>query len=272
MKFQFVSLTVLIAALFACGQPTVDTEPFAEADADTDTDADSDADTDTDTDDTDSDTDTRPLRDIGTLFIDGWFGYDNATGTVVPVTIGGIATPSTFNIYLGAASYLGDKTDTNRYCTVTVDLDDYTGEPFAITDGYLFGFMIPQAIATGSDDCEAKSFDTSGFAGGDPLTDWGFNGGFGLEIGGDPSDIVSDWLVQVGIDPLEYDLYGGGYLLESVGLPDAGDAIYWRAWEVDAQFEVDDLAPMDRYAWDDGNGGLATGYYAFGMVYYWNIS
>ena len=246
-------------------QPDKDLAPEEESDADTDADADADADVDTDT-------DTGGLyKTVKVMTFNGWFGYDAASGSVVPVTSGAIPIAPSFNIYLGTDSWtVPDFTQTDDYCTITVDLDGYVGEPFATANGYLLGFMIPQGMGSGSEDCLAKGFDP-GFFNIDPLTDFGFNGGFGLSIGGDLDPAVESHLTTIGVAPYLLPQYAGGEILDGLAIPYLLNSVYFNGYAVDPTFEVDLTSPLDRTSMDDGFGGLSTGYYEFSVIYYWTF-
>ena len=180
--------------------------------------------------------------------------------------------PSSFNVYLGTSSWtVLDLTEVDEYCTITVDLDGYVGEPFAQANGYLFGFMIPQGLVSGTEDCIAKGFDP-GFFAVDPLTDFGVNGGFGLSIGGDLNPDVENFLTAIGVPAYLLPQYAGGEILDAMTIPLLLNSVYFTGYAVDPTFEVDRNNPLDRYSMDDGFGGLSTGYYEYAVIYYWSFS
>ncbi len=227
-------------------------------------------------DDDDDDTTTDTYTTDGylqpsTLFLGGWFAFEEDSGQTRSATYDGNAIDSVFYIRLGTASFTGDPNDQANYCTVWVDITGATNETWATDDGYLFGFTAGGNGASITDDCLDKGFDPEWF-GGAPA-DLGVTYPFGLAIGGDPSDEVTDWMAQVGVDPAEEDNYIGGRIDDANwGLPEAEFSIYWNAYEIDGDFNIDFDTNVDRYSISDGGGSLADGFYEFGTVYYWNFS
>ena len=224
-------------------------------------------------DDDDDDTDTGTgsgYLDPKTLFLGGWFGYDEDAGTTVGTLYDGSAITSEMYIRIGTASFTGDINDQANHCTIYVNIDNASNESWATDGGYLFGLIAPQGSPDVTDDCLDKGFDPDWF-GGAPA-DIATTYPLGFAIGGEPSTVVTDWMAQVGVDPADEDLYiGGVFNGDSWGLPDSNDAIYWSAYEVDNAMNIDFEATVDKFSISDGNGGLATGFYEFGLVYYWTF-
>jgi hypothetical protein len=226
-----------------------------------------------DDDDDDDSTDTYTsggYLDVKTLFIGGWFTYDEDSQTTVSGMYDGSPIASALYIRLGTASFQGDINDQANYCTIYVDTDGATNESWATDGGYLFGFIAPQGSPSITSDCLDKGFDPDWFGG--PPEDLATTYPMGFAIGGDPSTVVTDWMAQVGVDPEDEDDYIGGIFDSGPwALPDAEESIYWSAYEVDSEFNIDFEATVDRFSISDGGGALSTGFYEFGLVYYWTF-
>jgi len=207
--------------------------------------------------------------EVKTLFFGGWFTFDGDAQTTVAGTYDGSPIDSGYYINLGTASFQGDPNDQANHCTIWIDTNGATNESWATDGGYLFGFIAPQGTPSISSDCLEKGFDPEWF-GGAP-EDLASTYPLGFAIGGDPSSLVTDWMAQVGVDPADDDNYiGGTFDGSSWQLPDAEDSIYWNAYEVDSEFAIDFDTSIDRYSIADG-GDLATGFYEWGLIYYWTF-
>jgi len=250
--------TGILLALTACGGA----EPDAEDTTPVVTTGDDDDTTDTYT--------SAGYLEVKTLFIGGWFTYDEDSETTVAGTYDGTPISSGYYVNLGTSTFSGDPNDEANHCTIWVDATGATNESWATDGGYLFGFVAPQGTPDITDDCLDKGFDPDWF-GGDP-SDIATTYPVGFAIGGEPSDSVTDWMASVGVDPAENDNYIGGALdAASWALPDHEDSIYWNAYEVDSEFAIDFDAPVDKFSISDGGGSLASGFYEFGLIYYWNF-
>lgn len=223
--------------------------------------------------------DTGPVgsqyNDVNNISFSGFFAYDQSTDSVVDYAVDGSAAASLFIITLGTASYAGDPNDTSNYCEVWIDLAGHTGEDFAQADGYLFGFHVPQGTGTAASDCLEKNFDPEWFYGAPPeesilqlAADWGL----GLAIGGPISSDMNDYWASVYTQEEIDAQFIGGEFVDTAGL-EGGTNIYFTAYPVDGNMNVDSTSELlSRNDIINGQGGLATGLYTFGMSIYWTFS
>jgi len=233
----------------------------------TSTTSDSDDGTDVDTDGSDTVVELRNIN-VETLFISGHFGFDSLTGEIVPTVQQGAPLPSRYELLFGTNQFTGDLADEANYCAVWYDLDGYFVDPSAQDNGFLFGVSIPQGPgdAMGGTNCAPNAF----FDNVDPWTMYRDVVPWAFEVGGEPSGVVEDWLDQV-VAVQDHPLFiGGAISADPMSLPSLDEAIYFTAFDVDAGFNVLGTQ-MARDEVDDGNGGLVTGLYRLGSVYYWTF-
>ncbi|NCG20586.1 MAG: hypothetical protein GWP91_16375 [Rhodobacterales bacterium] len=215
------------------------------------------------------------FNDVNNIAFSGFFAYDESAGTIVDYAVDGNEAASLFIITLGTASYQGDPNDTNNYCEVWIDLAGYTDSGFAQTDGFLFGFLVPQGAATATSDCLEKNFDPEWFYGAPPedsMLELAASWELGVAIGGAVSTDIEDYLGSVYTQEEIDTQFVGGEFVDTAGL-DAGNNIYFSAFPVDGNMNVDSTAePLSRNDIINGQGGLASGVYSFGMSIYWTFS
>ena len=219
-----------------------------------------------DTDDTDTDTDVPPVLidiDVANMYMGGNFGWDAQNHVIVPGTqAGGNVVASQFYIQLGNALFTGDWADTANYCLVWYELDGYVDQAFAQVEGFPFGFAIPQNNVVGGTTCE-----TNEFFGDMPVWPLFQNYLLKIELGGDPSAEVQVFL-DAYIPVQDHNFYIGGDFPSENFLTGGTDAIWFTANQVDQNFNISNTR-LTRAQIDDGNGGIATGYYRFGFANYW---
>ena len=194
----------------------------------------------------------------------GWFGWDADLGQVVSTQLQGNDQPSIFYVELRSEAFANGDQSSDEYCRVRVELEGYTGEEWATTAGYGLGFTVPQGTATGWDDCIDKGFDPKDpyWLGSDPFTVFSDPAmGWGIAIGGDPSQRVSDWLDSEPEDELNF--IGGEFVTAGGGFE---DTIYFLSWELDGSNNILEDNRILRDATTDVDGALVTGYYQFDVM------
>ena len=170
-----------------------------------------------------------PYLDVTTLNLTAQFGFDAATGTLVPVTIDGTAIAPAFEINLANDNWTGSFSATDDYCTIAYDLTGLTPTVNSAAEPWL-EITVPAEAPTVSN-CEI-----------DPEV-WGedpaeaFRGAsFGIQVGTLATD-VREWL-EPQLQPGQIDEFNGGVLLAPDILPEPDSFSYSTIYAADAALAV----------------------------------
>lgn len=217
------------------------------------------------------DTDTDPvLKTVDEVRFRAFVAWDADLQQIVDPIVDGGTFISAYVITLYQTGW--DADDDTTFCTVVVDLGDYTMIESAVTEGYLWGVDLPQGVGGIAENCIEKGWDPAEFEG-DPIADWGGRD-WHLRLGGVPNADLTDWLTPADPGP-DFDInryVGGTWWTENGGLTGGVDSVYWYGYEMDANQVVNYDAPILRDGLTDDSGGLRTGYYLFRMSSYWNFA
>jgi hypothetical protein len=179
---------------------------------------------------------------------------------------------SAYIIRIGTSEYSSDNPDS--YCDVTINLEGYVGAEDAQNDGYIWGLDVPQGETIDAvEDCVSRGWDPSEFEEDSPLYDWATYD-YHLRLGGDPSADLTDWLTPDNPEP-DFDInnyVGGTWWTDDAGLNGGDDDIYYYAYEMDPEGNVDFESRLDRYELTTPDAKLRTGYYVSRMSVYWNLA
>jgi len=221
-----------------------------------------------------ADTATGPVYNtVDQIRFVSYIAWDDVLEEVIsPVIDGDDGFISAYIIRIGTSEYSSDNPDS--YCDVTINLEGYVGAEDAQNEGYIWGLDVPQGDPVdAAEDCTTRGWDPAEFENDSPLFDWATYD-YHMRMGGDPSAELTDWLTPDNPDP-DFDInefVGGTWWTDDAGLNGGDDDIYFYAYEMDAEGNVDFDSRFDRYELTTPDSKLRSGYYVARMSVYWNLA